>query len=91
MRLRRVAGDVATVACGNKGLYMRRGWRGLVADVINTGQFADGAVCCAANLAAVDGSAMVWGRGTNDKFPSDCRAPRERSIHKASRGASRRP
>jgi hypothetical protein len=70
---------------------MRRGGRGLVAGEMNTGQFADSAVYCATNLAAGCVDAAVWGRGTSDRFPRDCRAPRDRSIHETCRGASRWP
>lgn len=75
--------------CGRGDLYMRRGWRRLVADEINAGQFADSTVYRATSVAAGSVDGMVWGRGTSDRFPRDCRAPKERSIHKSCREASR--
>lgn len=66
---------------------MRRGWRGLVAGEMGAGQCADDAVYRAIDLATGNLGTMVWCCGTSDRFPRDCRAPRDRSIHETASGA----
>lgn len=66
---------------------MQRGWRGLVAGEMDAGQCADDAVYRAIDPATGNLDTTVRRCGTSDRFPRDCRAPKDRSIHEPASGA----
>lgn len=86
-RLRCVVGGGTIVAAWRlRGLCMRRGPGRRVASEVEAEQCDDETVYCAIDQATGNLGTSVRCRGTSDRFPRDCRAPSDGSIHKTCGG-----